>query len=206
MNKSKLLTFNIQELENSANIFNEEPYKSYDNFLIKLFNQIPNNKNIADVTAKVLAVDYIYSTRLKTTLNKGVSLCNLIEEITKIENLDEMIKNGDVHAVESILKIPDKVLFSFASKYCHLHNRILYNRDDFSIYDSVIHKLLPHYAGKCSLTYSQIEKWRKAKDYRSYNEAIELFLNDNQIIINNCRQKLDSFLWSQRRLIYGGKV
>lgn len=61
-------------------------------------------------------------------------------------------------------------LFSFASKYCCYHNRNLYERDDYSILDTVLKEYLPRYFD--DITRGQIQKWQDSFNYQAYNDYI----------------------------------
>jgi hypothetical protein len=70
-------------------------------------------------------------------------LCHIIAAIPDIDN---RIRTGDPDVVKEIAKSNGKInLFSFASKYCCYHNHNLYQRDDYSILDTVLKDYLPRY-------------------------------------------------------------
>lgn len=66
--------------------------------------------------------------------------------IASIPDIDARIKTGDPEVVNQIARSNGRInLFSFASKYCRYHNRNLYERDDYSILDTVLKEHLPLY-------------------------------------------------------------
>ena len=82
-------------------------------------------------------------------------------------------------------------------------------KDDYSIYDRTVAKLFPQYTKLVNKVDSsivivkeaQIEKWRKAKSYQEFNDAIGEFLdkcNISELDFPNRRMKFDEFLWNQR--------
>ena len=46
-----------------------------------------------------------------------------------------------------------------------------------------------------NISLSQIEKWRKNHDYKSFNDSITKLLDDNNIHIKFRKRKFDHFLW-----------
>lgn len=173
-----------------------------DLMLENLLNAFPKNVDSYQIAAKVLLIDKIYSTQL-FRYNKKDFLTRLVENIRTIKDFDLRVEKGDPTVVCEIYRGLNKKLFSFASKYCCLHNTLVYKHDDYSIYDSAVRRLLPKYAKKVGikLTGVQLDRWYKANDYKAFNDSVTNVLNVAQINIKNRKRKFDLFLWSQRNKI-----
>jgi len=118
--------------------------------------------------------------------------------IKNIKNIDERIKNGDPEVVVEIAKSNGKInLFSFASKYCCYHNKNLYGKDDYSIFDNVLKNYLPKYFD--DITKNEIENWRKNFQYKKFNEYIGQKLKLLNINIPFKRRKFDHYIWYLNR-------
>ena len=105
---------------------------------------------------------------------------------------------GDPEVVNEIAKSNGKInLFSFASKYCCCHNKILYNKDDYSIFDSVLRDTLPKYFD--DIRKSQIESWRVNYKYKEYNDYITEKLDNLGIVLDFRKRKFDHFVWFNNR-------
>lgn len=171
-----------------------------DLMLENLLNAFPKNVDSYQIAAKVLLIDKLYSTQL-FRYNKKDFLTRLVDNIRTIQDFDLRVKSGDPTVVCEIYRGLNKKLFSFASKYCCLHNTLVYKRDDYSIYDSAVRKLLPKYAKmvNVNLTVKQIDTWYKQDNYDGFNKAVDSVLNAARININNKKRNFDLFLWSQRK-------
>ena len=88
-------------------------------------------------------------------------------------------------------------LFSFASKYCCYHNRNLYERDDYSILDTVLKEYLPRYFD--DITRGQIQKWQDSFNYQAYNDYISKKLDEDGITVSYRKRKFDHFVWYKNR-------
>ncbi len=169
-----------------------------DEFLGMMLNAYPKNKSVTEVAAKILLIDVTYSTGLRFRFNESFTIGNFAEGIVAIPDLDSLIEGGNPEAVDKILEIPKEVnLFSFASKYCFAHNYFLYGKDDFSIYDSAVEEYLP----KCAdCTRTQLEQWRKDKNYSAFNSFVGEYLSRLHITTDKMRYKFDRFLWNKKRV------
>jgi len=196
----KLLEISEKHLENSEDNFNnDEIIQKTEPLIWALLKKFPKNKEPEEIAAKVLLIDRLYSTQI-FNYKKIEFLSEVVENIRTIPNFDERIKNGDPAVVCEIYRGFKRKMFSFATKYCSLHNIIIYGRDDYSIYDSTVHKLLPKYSKRAgiNLTGVQIENWKNSGDYKSFNNAVDTLLDKSEITINGRKRKFDLFIWSQR--------
>ena len=188
-----LLLFTEKNIEKvHREVLKSISYGNEEKIIHDVLNRFPENDDINVIAMKIAVIDVTNSTQLSRYKNK-ISLYELANIILNIDNFDERIKNGDPELVNIISKSNGKInLFSFASKYCTYHNNEIYGKDDYSIFDSVVRKMLPKYS---NISLSQIEKWRKNHDYKSFNDSITKLLDDNNIHIKFRKRKFDHFLW-----------
>lgn len=76
----------------------------------------------------------------------------------------------------------ERLIFShLLQSYCCYHNRNLYDRDDYSILDTVLKEYLPRYFN--DVTKGQIQKWQDNFNYKAYNDYITRKLDDYCITV-----------------------
>ena len=115
--------------------------------ITRCLRRFPDNTDPDIVAMKVGLIDITNSTHLSQHKSK-ISMVELSSIIASIPDIDARIKAGDPEVVNLIARSNGKInLFSFASKYCCYHNRNLYERDDYSILDTVLKDYLPRYFG-----------------------------------------------------------
>ena len=189
---------NSIEIERIHKIVIENPTYGGENKLItNCFNIYPLNNEVETVAMKIGLIDITNSTNISRHKRK-ISVLELANIIVNIEDIDNRIKNGDPEIVNIISKSNGNInLFSFASKYCCYHNCNYYRKDDYSIFDTILKNHLTDYFDDISK--SQIEKWRKDTDYKSYNDYITRKLDEAGIFIINRKRKFDHFIWYQNR-------
>lgn len=162
-----------------------------------ILNAYPNNTDINKIAMKVCVIDVTNSTNL-TRYKSKISLHDIAEFILGIPNFDKRVREGDPELVNLIARNTNAVnLFSFASKYCTYHNADIYNRDDYSIFDGVVKRTLPHYV--VDLTEAKIDSWRKEFNYLEYRNCIDKLLEEKGINIKFKRRKFDHFIWYPNR-------
>lgn len=195
-----LLEMTNEEITSQAETeVHRDSYRTTEPMLWDLLKAFPENNEPYQIAAKVLLLDKLYSTQLFRY--QGIDfLMQIVKNIRTIPDFDERVASGDPTAVCEIYRGFDKKLLSFASKYCCLHNTVIYERDDYSIYDSAVRKLLPKYAKTVGvkLTGAQIERWYKENNYEAFNRAVDEVLDAAEVTIENRKRKFDLFLWSQR--------
>lgn len=172
------------------------------NLLKKVIKSHPRiaNADITEVFMKIAVIDSTNTTHLSTAKDK-ISLKELAKIIMGIKDIDERIKKGDAKVVEIIVERTKKKYdynpFSFATKFCCYHNRFVYGRDDYSIYDSRVKKKLPDYEG-CTATKNKLNTWRNNGEYEKFNDCVWSVLETNKLTGEKFpRQKLDRLLWSK---------
>lgn len=199
----KKLTLNNENVEKAFQEAIEAAHQKCGiNILDEFFKKHPLNNNPLIVAAKIALVDTTYSTFLARYKQK-ISLCDLVKIILSINDFDFLVKNGDAKAVTEIAKNSKSLyninLFSFATKYCCLHNFYVYGRDDYSMYDRAVRMHLPLYAPKnLPISINTIIGWKNNINYIKYNNYIGEVLNAYNITIPYKRRAFDLFLWKQK--------
>ena len=191
MNNIVLRSKDLHEVHNDV-LSNYKYGKEY-RLIESVLKKYPNNKTIEDVACKIAVIDFTNSTNLHFSTN----LYTLAEIITSI-NFDARVAEGDVSLVSKIIEDINVKLYSFVSKYCCYHNTFLYNRDDYSIYDSVVKNHLPEYATE-KLPAS---KWRKNFNYETFNQYIGDLLDEYGITAATEPQRrrlFDHYVWYKNR-------
>ena len=194
MNNIVLRSKDLHEAHND--VLSDYKYGKEYRLIEDVLKKYPNNKTIEDVACKIAVIDFTNSTNLRQ--NK-INLYTLAKIITSID-FDARVAKGDVSLVSNIIEdkeCPVK-LYSFASKYCCYHNTFLYNRDDYSIYDSVVKKHLPEYATE-KLPAS---KWRKNFNYETFNQYIGDLLDEYGITAATEPQRrrlFDHYVWYKNK-------
>ena len=194
MNNIVLRSKDLHEGHND--VLSDDKYGKEYRLIEDVLKKYPNNKTIEDVACKIAVIDFTNSTNWRLYKNK-INLYTLAKIITSID-FDARVAKGDVLLVSDIIKECYVKLFSFASKYCCYHNTFLYNRDDYSIYDSVVKKHLPEYATE-KLPAS---KWRRNFNYETFNQYIGDLLDEYGITAATEPQRrrlFDHYVWYKNR-------
>ena len=196
MNNIVLRSKDLHEAHND--VLSDDKYGKEYRLIEDVLKKYPNNKTIEDVACKIAVIDFTNSTNLRLYKNK-INLYTLAKIITceKVD-FDARVARGDVSLVSDIISRCPVKLYSFASKYCCYHNTFLYNRDDYSIYDSVVKKHLPEYATE-KLPAS---KWRKNFNYETFNQYIGDLLDEYGITAATEPQRrrlFDHYVWYKNR-------
>lgn len=181
----------------SAEVQKSDNYGLEGELITSCLTRFPSNTDLNLVAMKMGLIDITNSTQLSKYKGK-ISIVELAKIISSIPNIDDRIKDGDPEVVNEIARSNGNIkLFSFASKYCCYHNHNLYGRDDYSIYDSILHEYLPRYFD--DVTYQQIKNWKGECDYKSYNDYITKKLDEIGITVENRKRKFDHYIWFKNR-------
>lgn len=165
--------------------------------ITRCLHKFPDNTDPDVVAMKIGLIDITNSTHLSQH-KSYISMVELSNIIASIPDIDARIKAGDPEVVNLIAKSNGKRnLFSFASKYCCYHNRNLYERDDYSILDTVLKDYLPRYFD--DVTRNQIQKWQDSFNYKAYNDYITRKLDELGITVEFKKRKFDLFVWYKNR-------
>lgn len=192
MNNIVLRSKDLHEAHND--VLSDDKYGKEYQLIEDVLKKYPNNKTIEDVACKIAVIDFTNSTNLHF-----FNLYTLAEIITSEKvDFDARVARGDVSLVSDIISRCPVKLYSFASKYCCYHNTFLYNRDDYSIYDSVVASHLHEYATE-KLPAS---KWRKNFNYETFNQYIGDLLDEYGITAATEPQRrrlFDHYVWYKNR-------
>ena len=184
---------------------NKDPkYGKEQELIEKIIKRHPLNDDLYWIAIKVSVIDLTNSTQL-TNYKSKLSLYDISKIILELY-VDSKIKNGDISIVSEIAKRCKKFegngvnVFSFASKYCCYHNVFAYNRDDFSIFDTVLSQNLYKFETiKNPLKKTTPEGWRVNMNYEAYNNYIGDLLDENNIHIDGRRRMFDHYVWDTYR-------
>lgn len=180
-------------------VLETDNYGPENDLITKCLIKYPKNTEVELVALKIGLIDITNSTHLSQHKSK-ISMVELAEIISRIENIDERIKNGDPEVVSEIARCNGKVnLFSFASKYCCYHNCNLYGNDHYSILDTVLKNYLPLYFPE--IKRNTIQEWQDKFLYKDYNDFITRKLDELNISIDHRKRKFDHFIWHKNRLV-----
>lgn len=196
--KKKYLPITTENIVNvHQQVLKSTSYGANFSMIHNVLKRFPLNTERELIAMKVSLIDLTNSTNIGRHINK-ISLSELVELISNIRDFDTRIAQGDPELVNQIARCNGKVnFFSFASKYCTYHNMDIYERDDYSIYDSVVQEALPYYIPK--LTQATVNNWRKTLNYAAFSDCIGKLLDQNDIHIPFRRRKFDHFLWYSNR-------
>ncbi len=193
-----IITISNDSLEKAhKDVMTSNNYGRENELITKCLKKFPKNDDVAIVAMKIGLIDITNSTHIAQH-KRLISAVELAEAIVAIKNIDERIMHGDPEVVNEIARSNGKInLFSFASKYCCYHNVNLYDKDDYSILDTVVKETLPKYFN--DITKHKIQKWQDRFCYKEYNDYITRKLNELGINIPNRKRKFDHFVWFNNR-------
>ena len=165
--------------------------------ITRCLHKFPDNTDPDVVAMKIGLIDITNSTHLSQH-KSYISMVELSNIIASIPDIDERIKGGDPEVGNLISRSNgNRNLFSLASKYCCYHNKNLYERDDYSILDTVLKEYLPRYFD--DVTKNQIQKWQDSFNYKAYNDYITRKLDELGITVEFRKRKFDLFVWYKNR-------
>ncbi|MBE6814406.1 MAG: hypothetical protein E7522_03035 [Ruminococcaceae bacterium] len=190
-----ITNLSIEEVE--VLVRKTDNYGPENDLISRCLKRFPLNTDPDVVAMKIGLIDITNSTHLSQHKSK-ISMVELANIIATIPNIDERLEMGDPEVVNEIARSNGRInLFSFASKYCCYHNRNLYEKDDYSILDTVLKEYLPKYFD--DVTKSQIQKWQDGFNYKAYNDYITRKLDELGITIENRKRKFDHYVWYLNR-------
>lgn len=162
-----------------------------------IFNQYKNNTNPLEIIIKIGCLDNFYS----TNATKNVKIPDIAEKIINIKDFDLRIQKWDMDLVRelAIFGKGDKEikLYSFATKYCTLHNCMVHKRNDYAIYDSIVCKKLKDFNKFYPFAEFSDDDWT-LESYPKYREILRLFIEKFEL---DCSfRDLDLYLWKLGKL------
>ena len=152
----------------------------------------PSNVSKNVVKEKVHLLNSFYHTR--------VPVDKMVPNIMKIKDLDNRLKNGDHSLIKEIAQC-GKDYFSFATKFCAMHNP-----GKFPIFDSFVNNILTYlfnngfFAGTavqpCSFMHFKTTSKSKSAHYSDYVKIYEAFIKKSGIssFSQNYRE-VDRVIW-----------
>lgn len=181
----ELLPFPTPALvQSECDAFDSDPWVALvEKSMKELRACFPKNRQLSHVLLKVITLDNLYSTRVKTIHQEF-----LAKRIASI-GIDRLIDRGSPDAVDRISKcdgLPNH--YSFASKYCCWHSPTVY-----PIYDGNVDECLWTYRNQGQIT---LDNFRR-KDLRTYSKfvaIVESFRDGNGLRRFTLRE-IDKFLW-----------
>lgn len=200
------LSFDINNLNSSAGILSKEKFPKDKDKMLDVVRKI-DKENSTHLSVSG------YSKENKENNNKGIDI--FLEKLfsNNIDSIENRIEKGDTALVDEMAKyVPGVTKLSFASKFCTYCNRYCFNKDDYSIYDSVVCEILPYYLyvylgetywGKVSgktgrKTFNIRNKLNNNKiNYGDYNNLIGMIIDKIQekTGIKVSRKDFDLMLW-----------
>ena len=198
MQTNKLSKDEMQKIHKRWEQTNEMKHHSLESdALALLFNKFPNHTNISEVIWKVGCLDNFYN----TNATKYVKIPDIAEKIISIKDFDLRLQKWDKDLVSELATFSKEgkqvKLYSFATKYCTLHNHIIYKRDDYAIYDSIVRKMLSRF----NKEYNFAEFSSKDFDLENYSKYVEILDNFRKKFGLNCSfRELDWYLWRLGKL------
>ena len=140
-----------------------------------LFTQYPRNTNLSKVILKVACLDTFYS----TNATKKAKITQIAEKIISIKDFDTRVQKWDENLVIKLAQFPNAKLYSFASKYCVLHNRLVHESDDYVMFDSIVSEKLKQFKKAYPNKFAQFKnKDFEFENYGKYKQILENFRAD----------------------------
>lgn len=162
-----------------------------------IFNQYKNNTNLLEIIIKIGCLDNFYS----TNATKNIKIPDIAEKILNIKDFDLRIQKWDTDLVRelAIFGKGDKEikLYSFATKYCTLHNCMVHKHNDYAIYDSIVCKKLKDFNKLYPFTEFSDDDWT-LESYPRYREILRLFIEKFEL--DYSFRDLDLYLWKLGKL------
>ncbi|MDR0852829.1 MAG: hypothetical protein LBN34_00465 [Clostridiales Family XIII bacterium] len=188
-----------EDLETATQkVYEDLRYGIENRHINSAFNRFPENIDEDLIAMKIALIDMTNSTNLNKHLGK-IGLNAMVKKIAG-SDFDRRMQVGDISLVSELAKWSKEQgvnLFSFLSKYCLYHNVHCYNRDDYSIYDSIVSQHLKDYHKQFNPNF--LDRLRQKCDYERFMECIDTVIHENGLTTANVRRKLDWFIWYNNR-------
>lgn len=161
----------------------QHKYILHEKSLYRLFrNLCPHNNRIEDIMIKSSTLNDLYNTNI-------IDIHAMAEHILDL-HIDEKLKNGDYSLVKDISEIEingkKRCFYSFATKYCSLHQPTL-----FAIYDSYVEKVLMSVNKRIPYTNEKRKGLRKYDSFMSVILSFQTRFGLTQLSLKD----LDQYLW-----------
>ena len=230
----------IRDVINSGNDRYAVDELNETGFFVQAFRNYPKNDSPEIIAMKISLVDTTNSTNLSRILGyksyyiRGkhierdvFTMEELIAKLLEVD-FDNRVKRGDASLVSELTRWGQDRganMMSFFSKYCLYHNYYVYDRDDYSIFDSVVQNNLGRYISEqefkelfpnhklrkadlkkgvedrlANAVAIEIGKMKRTCDYEAYNNLIGDILRMKNITTKKARRKFDLVVWYENRL------
>lgn len=158
----------------------KDPIYGMENKALKqILLKFPEHNSLEEVICKISVIDVTHSTHVGIH-KKKFSLVDLANKILSIDDIDRRIRSGDSTLVDQIATVNGVNLLSFASKYCACHNQMVYGRDDYFKFDSIVSKTIQY----------------KGRNYNDYSKKLNDTITSNDLgSIAKVREKIDLYFW-----------
>ena len=177
-----------QEVELKIKEWNETPkYYDSDKAIYELIAKFPDNTDVHSVYIKCQMINGAESSRL---YNKYIY--DIAKNITKVNNINERIKAGDLSVVKDIAECGiEKKIYSFATKYCSAHNKTAFPKKD-----SLVAGRLRELNGDFHFTDkpTNVSSLGNYKNYRDYVAVIDDFRRFFALEEYTYKE-IDEYLW-----------
>ena len=164
----------------------DEEFYGAEETISLIFSRWPENRKFAPVHAKVVVLNTLYSSGLRT-----IDTYPMARQIVGLD-IDACLRDGDPMLVRDICRLDlprgRTVFYSFATKYCAWHEP-----DLFQIYDSYVDELLWAYRSRFSF---HAFKRMDLGTYRKFLAVIDKFKAAFGLECLS-RKETDKFLWSE---------
>ncbi|OLV19234.1 hypothetical protein BOO71_0003493 [Deinococcus marmoris] len=155
----------------------------------KLLTAFPANTVTAEILLKVVVINQIYST--------GILAVQPVAERIQAAKIDAALKAGDpgvVHLIDRLQfvtakgKEVDRSIYSFATKYCALHQP-----QHYPIYDGLISQKLQAYLKQDGFSTTPF-KDAELRNYENF-KAVVLQFREHYHLTKFSLREIDQFLW-----------
>lgn len=204
LHEYKKITF--KDLEDADKEIQRDKVYSKDVELVTIVvKKFPKHDcDIDEIAMKIAVIDVANSTRLNMH-KKTISIYDLAKKIKNVRDIDNRLKSGDKTLVTEIANLYEKPrITSFASKYCAIHNQVVYEEDKFCKYDELVRTNMNKYV--------DVEKTKLVHNYSLYHDKITEIISSNGLEqVPKIKQKLDQFIWwdekkeRSNQILYGNE-
>ena len=171
-----------QTLAICAQAFEDDRYtRLFFEAVSQTFENYPGNTDRLAVLLKFSVLNDLYS----TNIYDKVKIVDHITRLSKEENLDKLLKSGNLDAVEKLRcghgiktkKGKDRNFYSFATKYCHFSNPKCY-----PVYDQYVKEAIKKLRNDKYIQFSNTDELRNPQTFKAIiDEIIQKFdLEDYQ--------------------------
>ena len=166
----------------------KDRYFGADPAVRRVFDQWPENREHAEVLAKVTVLNALYATRI-------MNVYPVVDRILELK-IDRRLRAGDETLVGDVAKVKlgrkHRILLSFATKYCAWHQP-----EEYQIFDANVEWIIWEYRKR----YGFADYRRYAiRDYPTFARLISEF-RDFFGLKQFTRKQIDKFLWIERRQV-----